>query len=200
MDQIQKAIKILKGGGVVVYPTDTSYGLAVDATNSSAVEKLYRLKGRNFNKPIHVIVPDAKWMSRIVKLNTAALRLMNKFLPGPLTLVLPLRAKGKSWQKLSARTRTLGIRLPNNKLALELVSTLGKAITTTSANLAGLDNTYSVPEIKKQFAQSALKPDFYLDGGKLPKKQPSTVVSLVKNVKILRQGSIKEIQIKRVLK
>lgn len=200
MDQIEQAIKILKSGGVVVYPTDTAYGLAVDATNASAVEKLYKLKGRDFKKPIHVIFPDGNWLTQLVVLSEPALILMNEFLPGPLTLVLPLKAKSKSWQKLSAETGTLGIRLPNNTVSLRLVEEFGRPITTTSANISDMPACYSVAEVKKQFAKSKFQPDFYLNGGKLPKSAPSTVVSLIKDVKILRPGPISEKQIVKALR
>jgi len=199
MNRIEQAVKILKAGGVVVYPTDTAYGLAVDATSLSAVKKLYRLKGRNFRKPIHVIVPNTAWLKKIVKLNKPALKLMNKFLPGPLTLVLPLKTKGESFRILSAGTKSLGIRMPNHSLCIQLVKKLGRPITTTSANLAGGPNCYSTTEVKKQFAKSKYQPDFYLDGAKLKKTKPSTVVSLVGHVRILRLGPISETQIKNVL-
>jgi L-threonylcarbamoyladenylate synthase len=200
MDQIQQAVKILEAGGIVVYPTDTAYGLAVDATNSKAVDKLYRLKGRNFKKPTHVIIPNTDWLTKIVKVNKQALILMNKFLPGPLTIVLPLVAKGKSWMKLSAGTKTMGIRYPNHPTPQALVELLKKPITTTSANVSGQGNCYSVEEVQKQFAKQKLQPDFYLDGGKLKKTKPSTVVSVLKDVTILRPGPITEAEIKKVVR
>jgi len=201
IEEIDKAVKILKKGGVVVYPTDTAYGLAVDATNLSAVKKLYAVKGRDFKKPIHIIFPNADWLKKIVRLNKNALRLMNKFLPGPLTIVLPIKAHGVSWKKLSAGTGTLGIRYPDHSVAQMLVEMFGKPITTTSANVSGLPNTYSVAEVKRQFAKSKLNPDYYLDGGKLKKIMPSTLVSVVNNnVTIIRQGPISEKQIKNALK
>jgi L-threonylcarbamoyladenylate synthase len=198
--QIDKAVEVLKKGGVVVYPTDTAYGLAVDATNLAAVKKLYRLKGRDFKKPIHVIVPDRASLIQIASLDPQATKLIKKFWPGPLTLVLPLKAKGTSWQILSTGTKTIGVRYPDHPTALGLVKTFGKPTTTTSANISSQPNTYSITEIKKQFAKSRLKPDFYLDGGRLRITKPSTVVSLAnKHVKILRQGPITEKQIKNVL-
>lgn len=207
---IKEAIKILKKSGIVVYPTDTAYGLAVDATNLSAVKKLYRLKGRNFNKPIHVIVPMSKlsntpeywskWLRQVVKLNVPAKKLIRKFWPGPLTIVLPLKSKGKSWKLLSGGTNTIGIRYPDHPMAQALVEAFAKPITTTSANLAGKDNTYSVFQVQKQFGNSKLKPDFYLDGGKLKKIKPSTVVKLNGNVTILREGPISKKQIDSLLK
>jgi L-threonylcarbamoyladenylate synthase len=197
---IDLAIKILKRGGVVVYPTETSYGLAVDATNRQAVKKLYRLKGRNFKKPIHVIYPSAKWLSQIVKLNVSALRLMVQFIPGPLTIVLPLKSKLPSFKKLSAGTDTLGVRLPRHKLAMDLVKKFGKPITTTSANLSGQPACYSAEDARRQFTGSGVQPDYYLDGGPSGPKSPSTVISLINGVRILRNGPITERQIKQALK
>ncbi|MBI4049526.1 MAG: threonylcarbamoyl-AMP synthase [Candidatus Doudnabacteria bacterium] len=208
---LQEAVKILKAGGIVVYPTDTSYGLAVDATNVDAVKKLYQLKGRNFKKPIHVIAPlgksshtpvyGRKWLDRIVRINPQAKKLIKEFWPGPLTLVLPLKAKWKSWQMLSAGTKNLGIRYPAHKIAQALVESFGKPITTTSANISGKSDTYSVEEVKQQFTKLRLSTDItFLDGGKLPKQQPSTVISLIKDVKILRAGPISRKQILKALK
>ena len=247
MNRIKEAIQILKSGGVVVYPTDTAYGLAVDATNPAAVKKLYQLKGRDFHNPIHVIPPTKDWIEKLVKLSPVAKKIIDRLMPGPLTLVLPLKAKGKPWQMLSAGTNTLGIRRPKHKLALDLAMLLRKPITTTSANVSGQPNCYSVAEVKRQFepklphprlrlrreAAGRLlswkergvlsgrkpKPDFYLDGGKLRKTRPSTVVliedptpgpSPIKgrgvlsrresfHAKILRPGPISESQIKRVI-
>ncbi|MEJ0021385.1 MAG: L-threonylcarbamoyladenylate synthase [Candidatus Doudnabacteria bacterium] len=200
-NNINKAVQILKQGGVVVYPTDTAYGLAVDAADLAAVKRLYRLKGRDYNKPIHVIPPTKGWIEKLVKLRPEAKKLIESLMPGPLTLVLPLRAQGRSWDMLSAGTRTLGIRRPKNKLALDLSGCLGKPITTTSANVSGKPNCYSVAEVKKQFTGSKLKPDFYLDGGELKRTKPSTVVILSgRHVKILREGPITEKQIDKVLR
>lgn len=189
----------------MVYPTDTAYGLAVDATNLAAVKKLYRLKGRNFKKPIHIIAPGkylntVKYLSIIVSVNKYAKKLIKKFWPGPLTIVLPLKAIGKSWQMLSAGTGTLGIRLPKHELALELVRRFGKPISTTSANLSGKPDNYSISAVKKQFANSKFKPDYYLDGGRLAKCKPSTVVAVdTDRVRIIRAGPITKKQIQNTI-
>lgn len=197
MNQLAEAIKILKQGGIVAYPTDTAYGLAVDATNAKAVKKLYALKGRNFKNPIHVIPPTRAWVSRLVKISAPAKKLIERLMPGPLTLVLPLKITGPAWKLLSAGTKTLGIRRPKHKLALDLAYFLGRPITTTSANLSGQSNTYSPSDIKKQFKNRI----FILDGGKLKNTKPSTVVSLTGgHVKILRPGPISPTQIKKALK
>lgn len=200
MTSIQTAIEVLKQGGVVVYPTDTAYGLAVDATNPKAVKRLYALKGRNFKNPVHVIPPSKDWIKKVVKLNEPAKQLIEQLMPGPLTVVLPLKITGISWKILSAKTKTLGIRRPKYKLALDLAMILKKPITTTSANLSGKATCYSTQAVKKQFVKAKLKPDYYLDGGKLKITKPSTVVSVDENyVKILREGPIGEDEIKRAL-
>ena len=201
MDQVSKAVSVLKKGGVVVFPTDTCYGLAADATSLKAVKKLYRIKGRDFHKPVHVIFPDVTWLSRMVMLDTSTLKLMNRFMPGPVTLVLPLKIEGKTWELLSAGTKTLGVRMPDNKLALDLVRRFGKPITATSANVSGMPDTYAISEIQKQFKEKEGKPDFYLDGGRLKKNKPSTVVLIASNnAKILRQGPVSEKQILNALR
>jgi L-threonylcarbamoyladenylate synthase len=185
----------------VVYPTDTAYGLAVDATNFSAVKKLYRLKGRDFNRPVHVIFPDTAWMRRVVEIGVPALKLMNHFLPGPLTIVLPLRARGRSWELLSAKTKSLGVRLPKHPVVFELLKQLKKPITATSANLSGDKTPYSVNEVLASFKKSNKKADFYLDGGRLKKIKPSTVVLVNGNhATILREGPISRKQIATALK
>lgn len=200
-NQIKQALAILKKGGSVVYPTDTAYGLAVDATNTKAVKKLYQLKGRDFQKPIHVIFPDVTWLSKLVFLNENVLRLMNRFMPGPITLVLPLKIESESFKLLSSGTNTLGVRLPDHQVALELARKFKKPITTTSANISGADNAYSVAEVKKQFLNIELKPDFYLDAGKLPVRKPSTVVLADGDIiKILREGPISESKILKAIK
>ncbi len=200
MKQVEKAIQVLKKGGVVVYPTDTAYGFAVDATNPKAIARLYKLKGRGFDKPIHVIMPSIEWILKTVVVDTQSLKVMNKFWPGPLTIVLPLHGHHKNLKRISGPTG-LGIRFPKNQIAMQLASGLDRPITATSANLSGYDNTYSIAEVKQQFAKSKQKPDFYLDGGKLKRIQPSTLVAIAKgSVKMLREGPITEKQIRKALK
>lgn len=199
MIDLNQAVKVLKSGGVVVYPTDTAYGLAVDATNAKAVKKLYRLKGRDFKNPVHVIPPTRVSIGAFARISRSAQKLIDHMMPGPLTVVVPLKAGGQSWKLLSAGTGTIGIRRPKHKAALDLALFLRRPITTTSANISGQPNTYSVAEVKKQFARSRYKPDFYLDGGRLKRNKPSTVVSVIGRVKILRPGPVSEKQIKRCI-
>lgn len=201
MNELKLAIEQLKRGGVVAYPTDTAYGLAVDATNLAAVKRLYALKGRNWNKAVSVIFPNLNQAARVVIFNSTAKVLANKFLPGALTLVLPLKSKTKNWRLLSANTRALGIRVPANETAMDLARGLGRPITATSANVSGQPTAYDVPTIKKQFARAKRQPDFYLDGDRLQKNSISTILQIDgRHVTLIREGDLGYHEILKALK
>ncbi len=190
---IQKAIEILKNGGIIIYPTDTCYGIGVDATNKEAIKKMINLKGRNFKKPISIIVKNFKMAQEICEFNLQAKKIFKKYLPGPLTLIL--KKKKNIYQLpniLTAGKQKIGIRMPKNKIALELIRKFNKPITTTSANISNQPECYSKQEILKQFKKNIKKIDLILDIGKLPKIKPSTIIEIINDkVKILRQGPIK---------
>jgi len=187
---IHSCVRALKQGKAVVYPTDTSYGLAVDATNIKAIKKLYKIKGRNFQKAVSIVVPSMAYAKNIVRWNAAASKLAKKFWPGPLTLVLPLRIKDERLGILSDKG-SLGIRMPNNKIALGLAKYLNRPTTATSANKSGQDDCYSAQAVLAQYKKSKFQPDIVINGGKLPKRKPSTIVKIDGDrVNILRQGSI----------
>jgi L-threonylcarbamoyladenylate synthase len=193
---IRTCVNALKKGKAVVFPTDTSYGLAVDATKISAIKNLYKIKGRDFNKPVHVVVPSVGYARRLVKWNGAASKLTKKFWPGALTIVLGLRAKGQALSRLSAGTGFLGVRAPKNKIALDLSKILKRPITATSANRSGKPDCYSVDEVISQFKKSKYKPDIIINAGKLKHRKPSTVVKIDDNqLEILRPGPISKKQI-----
>ncbi len=192
MGNIQKAVEILKNGGMVIYPTDTCYGIGVDATNKKAIKKTIVFKKRDFKTPISVIVKNFKMAQEIGEFNSQAKKLFKENLPGPLTLVV--KKKKSIYQLpniLTAKKRKIGIRMPNNKIALELVKKFNKPITTTSANVSNKPECYSKQEILKQFKKNIKKIDLILDIGKLPKIKPSTVIEIIGGkLKILRQGKI----------
>lgn len=197
---IKKSVEFLKSGKSVVYPTDTAYGLAVNAADGKAVKNLYRIKGRDFKKPVHVVVNSINQAKKFVQFNPLAEKLFKKFLPGALTLVLEVKSgitNLESWMILSAGTQTLGIRMPKNQTARALVKGLGRPITATSANVSKKPACYSVAEVTEQFKHRRIRPDLILDAGQLPKIRPSTIVAFTsQSVKILRQGPISK---KRIL-
>ncbi|HVY67518.1 MAG TPA: L-threonylcarbamoyladenylate synthase [Patescibacteria group bacterium] len=195
----------LKQGLVVAYPTDTSYGLAADAGNPSAIQRLYRIKERQKNKPVHIVVPDLAYAKKIAGWSPAAAKLARAFWPGPLTLVLPLKARGNGGLKLlSAGSGFIGMRQPKNELAMALVRALGRPLTATSANpsarLSGGYDSYSARDIAAQFAGKPHRPDIVIDAGRLPRRRPSTLVRLsASGPEILRPGPVSSKQILNIL-
>ncbi len=201
----------LKHGKVVAYPTDTSYGLAVDPTNSVALKNFYRIKERTTKKPVHIVVASAAQAKQFSVWNKHAQKLIKKFWPGQLSLVMPinpsaLKVKANAFlKKFSAGTNTIGLRLPKNQVAIDIVKALKKPITATSANpsahLSGGYDSYSAEDVIKQFSKQKYKPDIIIDAGTLKKTKPSTLVKVNEDgsFEILRRGQITKEQIQKVI-
>jgi Sua5/YciO/YrdC/YwlC family protein len=178
-NRIEKAVKVLARDGLVVYPTETVYGLGADALSETAVLKVYEAKSREPGKPISVAVSDIEMIYAIAHVDEFAEQFIDKFLPGPVTVVLPV--KNILPPDLSGGTGTIGIRYPDHALALELISAFDSPITSTSANLSG--------EVSPVTANMVNVPhDYLLDGGKCG-GTPSTVVNLATR-KIERPGAM----------
>ena len=193
---IEMAVEKLMQGGVIVYPTDTAYGLGGDATNNRAVDKIYEMKGRNYGKPTHVVVRDWEMISQLCEVNDIAWKLFKAFMPGPMTLVLPDR--GVLDRRLGAGTGTLGVRIPNCPLTLALSKRMGRAYTTPSANRSGGKTPYSIEEVKKELEWE--EADLVLDAGQLPLTTPSTIIDLSGvGWSVLREGPISVNDISKVL-
>ncbi len=200
----------LKHGKVVAYPTDTSYGLAIDPTNAAALRKFYKIKQRSSRQPVHIVVASVTQAKKYVQWNRWADKLAEKFWPGQISLVLPLKStiseSAKFAKLFSAGTGTLGLRVPKNIIALDIVKALKTPITATSANpsgqSAGGHDSYSAGDIVKQFSKLQHKPDIIIDAGTLPKRKPSTLVKIEENrsFEILRAGPITKKQIAKILK
>lgn len=179
---------------IVLYPTDTIYGLGVDATNADAVSRLIELKGRDEKKPISIVVSDMAMAHEYADVTLLAEKLAAKFLPGRLTIVL--NAKDSLPSKLTAGTGTVGIRIPNHPVPLGLVQKMGKPITATSANVADLPTLKTPKEILAQFADRRDMITEVIDEGALPESLPSTVVDARGTVPIiLREGAISSTEI-----
>ena len=190
MNPIEKAVKVLLNGGLIIYPTETCYGAGVDATNQKAVDKLLAYKSRREGRPLSVAVTNQTMASKYVKLNLTAKNLYKKFLPGPLTVVSAGRhqmAKG-----VESETGTLGIRIPAHPIAMALVKKFGLPITATSANVSYKPRPYSITQLRKQTSQKQQKLiDFIIDVGTLPRRPVSTIVdTTLDDPLIIRQGEI----------
>ena len=188
---IEKAARIMKEGGVIIFPTETSYGIGVDATNEIAIKKIAAVKQQPEEKNISVIVADLEQAERFGKIGEEAKKLAEKFMPGPLTLVVPK----KSGIPDVLAERTIAFRISSNRIARALCEQLGNAITATSANLHGRPSTYSGREVVKLFNNRA---HMIIDAGELAHNAPSTIYN-VEEKNILRHGPISELQIKQAL-
>jgi L-threonylcarbamoyladenylate synthase len=193
---IKHASEVLSSGGCVVYPTDTAYGLGVNALKEEAIKKLYEIKGRDFSKPTHVVVKDWQMIEELTYTNEKAKRLFDTFLPGPLTMILPKKPHVSN--VLTANGPTLGVRLPNSLITQSLSDLITFPYTTPSANRSGEPTPYSVEEVKKVL--DIEKVDLILDAGPLPRIAPSTVIDLTQDeFQILREGPITREEIEKAL-
>ena len=192
---LRDGVKALGGGGVLVVPTDTSYGLGVDATNVNAVLKVFKLKKRPFNIPIHIIVDSLGMGMEYADFTPEALKLAEVFLPGPLTLIL--NSLKKLPELLTAGKSTIGIRIPKKNLVLEMVELFKKPITATSANIHGEPDIYAIEDLPWEIGKNV---DLIIDEGQLLEIKPSTLVDLTLwPPKILRKGPISSKKIFEVL-
>ncbi len=188
-ENINKAVETLKAGGVILLPTETVYGIAADARSKSAIEKIYDIKGRNNSKPLQVLVSSLEQAEEIAEFNVKARELARKFWPGALTIVLKLRSDGIP-NYFNKNSDTIGIRIPNHPIALEVLRELGSPLVATSANISGESDNITFAAAQKTLGD---KLDMLLDGGESKVGVSSTVVDLTNpaEVKILRQGSVK---------
>ncbi|MDP6670789.1 MAG: L-threonylcarbamoyladenylate synthase [archaeon] len=189
---IEPALQVLKEGGVIVYPTETSYGIGVDALSSNAVEKVHLAKKQPGSKPISVIVANEKQAEQVAELNENARRLIHNFMPGPLTLI----CKKREIAPKNLSSTGIAFRISSSPFAHELVEKFGRAITATSANLHNQPAIYSAKEAIEVFGDSV---DLIVDADNLPKNEASTIYDSV-NDKILREGQIKQGEILEALK
>ena len=186
---LQRCIKILKKGGLLVAPSDTVYGLVCDSTNEVAVKKLISIKNRPLGKPISVFVADRKMIDEYAKVGSHG-DLLKTLLPGPFTIVLP--SKKKTSRLLESERGTLGIRLPKYDFITRLVSAFGKPLTATSANISGRPPHYEIRGFLEELSEEKRKQiDSVVDCGKLPHNKPSTIIDLSGNsIALLRKGDI----------
>jgi len=187
---INQAVKTLKNDGVIIYPTETCYGIGADATNQTAVNKVLDFKGFRNDKPISIAVSDINMANDYVEINPTAKNLYDKLLPGPLTVVS--KSKGKVVSVLEAKTKTLGIRVPDCQIILNLIKKFNRPITSTSANISNSKTPYTIDDVLQKLSDKKKKLiDLIIDAGKLSKRPPSSVVDTTLNeLEVLRKGEI----------
>jgi L-threonylcarbamoyladenylate synthase len=184
--RIERAAACIASGGVVAYPTDTLYGLAVDPWNSEAVERLFAMKVRNENQPIPLIAADAEAAERAGRFTVAGRRLATGFWPGPLTVIVPAAAGLPP--EIHRGSRAVGIRVPAHPVARALARAAGGVITATSANLSGQSATREPDEVAL-LGTSRL--DLLLDAGPTAGGLPSTIVDVSgEGPRLVRAGAV----------
>ncbi len=194
--QLASAAALLREGGVVVFPTDTVYGLAALAQNTGAVAALFRAKQRPHDRAIPVMVSVPERAQEIAALRPGFSELARAFWPGPLTIILPKRDVLPAI--VTAGGDTVALRIPDHPLALALLRLVDAPLAVTSANLSGRLPARTAAEAR---AQLDGRVDAIIDGGPAPGGQPSTIVDLsLSPPQILRTGPIREAQIMALLR
>ena len=187
-NEIKQAVAILKDGGLVVFPTETVYGLGADATNDKATASIYEKKGRPSFNPLIAHVDSVAMASKYVKVTPLAQKLMDAFWPGPLTLVLKRKPKCSISLLASAGLDTLAVRCPHNPIALELITSFGKPIVAPSANKSGRISPTTANHVLEDYGKDA---PFILDGGPCQVGVESTVLLCDdEKVAVLRYGGL----------
>jgi len=186
-EKIEQAAALIRKGGVVAFPTETYYGLAVDPFNEKALQRLFTLKQRSASKPILTLVNTPEQLYLLVSAIPEQYRLlMDRFWPGPLTLIFP--AQNDVSTILTGGTKTVGARISSNPIARLLVEKCDGPITATSANLSGIRPASSPSKVRQQFADQL---DMIVEGGATPGGSGSTIVGIVGNaLTTVRQGII----------
>ena len=178
MDPIDMAVRVLSHDGLIVYPTETVYGLGADALSEDAVMRVYEAKNRPVGKPISVAVSDMNMLDAVAVVDDLSRAFIEQFLPGPVTVLLP--AKSCLPAVLTGGTGLIGIRWPDHEIALAIISRFDAPITSTSANISD-----DIPPTRPE--EVSVPHDYLVDGGDLP-GTPSTVVDLSTR-RILRRGA-----------
>ncbi|HNX17703.1 MAG TPA: L-threonylcarbamoyladenylate synthase [Methanoregula sp.] len=184
MDIIDRAVSVLMHDGLIVYPTDTLYGLGADAFSEDAILKVYEAKKRDLGKPISIAVSDFEMLASVTSIDSAMETFITKFLPGPVTVIVPARKILPGI--LTGGSGLIGIRMPAHDMAKQIIERFDTPITATSANLSGGKDPQTPEECTVPY-------DLLIDGGRLP-GTPSTVVDLTTKTIVRRGANADEIE------
>lgn len=187
LELINQAVEVVRAGGVIAYPTETFYGLGVNALNQRAIKKIYSIKKRSFSQPLLILIPDRDVLSQYVKdIPEIALKLTDKFWPGPLTLIFS--ASPDLPPILCAQTQKIAIRVSSHPIARALVKAFNLPITSTSANISGYSSPTTPYEVSLHLKG---KVDLIIDGGKTRGGKPSTIIDVTQfPPRLIREGVI----------
>ncbi len=185
--RIGEAIRVLRKGGLVIFPTDTVYGLGASIRFPKTLRKIYRIKKRSGRKPLVFLIGFKKDIGKFTnKLSSEVKKLIRDFWPGPLTLVFP-----------SKKYKTIALRMPDHRIALGLIRGAGP-LAVTSANLSGKKENVTLKAVESQLLKEA---DLCIDGGKVPLESVSTVLDVTNHpFQVVREGCIKEKELRKTTK
>ena len=187
----------LQNGAVGIFPTDTVYGFGCNAFDENAIKKLYKIKFRNYSKPMCILVSNLEMLNKLVEnISEEERKLIDTFWPGALTIIF--KKKSIVSDLLTANLDTVGIRMPNNQIALDLISASNIPLATTSSNISGETDGTNISDFLNDFNN---KVDFIIDNGNSHIGKASTIVQIIDGIpKILREGSISKREIEDALK
>lgn len=181
---ITQVVECLKSGGVIVYPTDTTYGLGCDIFNRKGIKKIYQIKQRDARKPFSFVCGDLAEVSNYAQVSNFAFKILKRHLPGKYTFVLD--ATRIVPDSVTTKQKTVGIRIPENAIVQAIVRELGHPLVTTSANLSGEETPQDPQEIDDEMGRMV---DMVVDGGILMAEGSSVISLLDDSIEVLRQGS-----------
>ncbi|TWI71224.1 translation factor SUA5 [Desulfobotulus alkaliphilus] len=181
--QIHQVVECLKSGGVIIYPTDTHYGMGCDIQNKKAIERIYQIRQKDKKQPFSFICPDLTDISRYAKVHNAAYRVLKRLLPGPYTFIL--EGTKEVPKMMLTKRKTAGIRVPDHVIAQTLVRELGNPIISTTAARSGEELETDASLLHEIFGSMV---DMVIDGGPVP-GIPSSVIDLSGEIpEVLREG------------
>lgn len=186
--ELVDVITVLEEGGIVIFPTDTVYGIACNCFQEEAIKKLYEIKHRPNYKPINVLTDNISKIELITKnINDKEKQLIDKYMPGALTLIM--EKNDNIPNVLTAGLETIGVRIPNNKIALSILEKFDYPLAVTSVNISGQKEGIAVEDFIDEFEN---KVDVIIDGGKSEIGIPSTIIKVnEEKIETIRQGTIK---------
>lgn len=191
----RKAVELIRTGGLVAYPTDTVYGLGTSIFQEGGVRRIFEVKGRPTNEPLPVLVADVAQAEELAMVSSVARDLMNRFWPGPLTIVLP--RTNRAPEMVCGGGRSIALRMPNHPIPLRIIQEAGVPIVGTSANSHRAPNPVTATQVATDIGDRV---DLILDGGRTPYGIPSTVVDLTEPApRIVRVGALDPALLREVL-
>lgn len=187
---LEESRHVLKSGGVIVFPTDTIYGLGADALNEDAISKIYKIKKRDTGKPISILVRDIEMAKKVACIDSRAEEILRRIWPDSITVIL--RKKDVIPYELTGGEENIAIRISNNAFIKGIFAGIDFPITATSANLSGEPNLLLASQIKQKFAGADHAPDLFVNVGDLQNSLPSTIVDLtdINNPRLVRMGLV----------